>query len=70
MSGKKQAKAVEKVVAAPVVKKSMAEQVKRDASGKKIMKVARGTERALRRAGLTKNWRFTGGAKQMLPAAV
>jgi hypothetical protein len=31
-------------------------------------KVARGTQRALRRAGLVKDWRQTPGAAKMLPA--
>jgi hypothetical protein len=68
MSGKKQAAKAETKAAAPV-KKAGLKVIKRDENGKKIMKVARGTARALRRVGLVKNWRFTAGAKQMLAPA-
>lgn len=70
MSGKKQAAKAETKVAAPVVKaKTAQEKIKRDETGAKIMKVARGTARAKRREGLVKNWMNIPGAKKMLAPA-
>lgn len=65
---KKQAAApkVETKVAAPA-KKTAAEKIKRDETGKKIMKVIRGTARSIRREGLVKNWKNIANAKKMLP---
>ncbi len=68
MSEKKQVKSA---APAPVVaqKKAVPKVILRDAKGRKIMAIARGTERAIRRMGLVKGWRTIKGAKQMAPSA-
>jgi hypothetical protein len=48
-------------------RKHPSELVKRDAAGNKIMTVARGIERARRRAGLVFGWHNKKDVKQMLP---
>lgn len=72
MSEKKEGKGkvVAKAAAAPVKKSKVdpATKVKRGPNGKKEMKVARGTERAARRADLRKGWRTVANAKQMAPS--
>ncbi len=71
MSAKKEAKPAP-AKAAVVVKKSKVDQatkIKRDSTGKKIMKVARGSARAARRVDLKANWRNVANAKKMQPAA-
>ena len=71
MSAKKEAKSVP-AKAASAEKKSKIDRmtkVKRDATGKKTMKVARGSARATRREGLKQGWRNVANAKQMRPAA-
>ena len=66
MSEKKEVKAPKiEVAKVKPTKKDPLLAIKRDANGNKIMKVARGTERARRRAGLSRNWRTTKGARQM-----
>jgi hypothetical protein len=69
VSGKKEAKAkaAPVVTAAPVKKADPQAKIKRDETGKKIMKTARGTERARRRAGLKKGWKQLANLPQMLP---
>lgn len=71
MSEKKEAKkpAAAKVVAVKKSKIDRMTKVKRYANGEKIMKVLRGTARAVRREGLKMGWRKVANAKQMLPAA-
>lgn len=69
MSGKKEAKAkaAPAVTAAPVKKADPQAKIKRDENGKKIMKIARGTERARRRVGLKRDWKSHPNVPQMLP---
>jgi hypothetical protein len=62
--GKAKAAPVAKVVKAKV---DPATKVKRNADGSKIMKTARGTERARRRAGLKRGWKQHPNVPQMLP---
>lgn len=72
MSEKKEANKAAKSAPAKKEKKAKidpATKIKRDAKGKKVMKIARGTERARRRAGLVRDWRKTKGAASMLRAA-
>lgn len=71
MSAKKEAsKSAPAAKAAPVKKTKVdqASKIKRNADGSKTMKVARGTERERRRAGLRKDWKNIGNAAKMLPS--
>lgn len=70
MSEKKEAKSAPAAKYVAPVKKAKVDpmiKIKRNADGTKIMKIARGTERARRRAGLREGWRKVSNAKQMIP---
>lgn len=75
MSEKKEAKkekAAKPAPAAKPAKKAKIDRmtkVKRGPDGKKIMNVARGTARSVRREGLKQGWRNVANAKQMAPPA-